>query len=110
MSDEELAGRFQAIDKRFDKMEKRFDEAIQFAAQEFEAVRSQIRCIDRRLGFICDVAGAVLKHNDAMLGEMAEIRRRQVDQQRQINDLDRRVQRLEGSAPTINLTLRPFGF
>ena len=85
----------QELDARFKALEDRFDHLIKFMVGEFEAVRRELGALERRVGFLGEVTSALVKQDVTRETEMGQIRGAQAGQQRAIEDLDRRLRRLE---------------
>jgi hypothetical protein len=75
---------------------------VQFMTREFEAVgkkfegvHSDLAAIERRVGFLGEVTSALVRQNGTIEAEFGQLRGAQAGQQRAIDELTRRVQRLE---------------
>ena len=107
---DQFEARLQALEDRLGgRMRDLEDRLVQFmarefgnVAREFEAVRREITALERRVGFLGEVTagiqsqmGALVKQNSTIESELGQIRGTQAGQQQAIEDLHRRVQRLE---------------
>jgi hypothetical protein len=98
MADEQN-GRLKGIENRLDSLEgwaKAFeDRLLQFLAREFESVRQGHDRLVRQVGFLHEVTAALVKNSQANDRDSQETKVIQAGQQRAIDELFRRVQRLE---------------
>ena len=108
--DDRFEARFQAMDARFEArfqaMDDRFEHLLKFMAHEFDKVREEFRneigALTRRVDYlgtavhgIQAMLSGLTRNNEDSEAEMARIRGAQVGQQRAIEDLDRRLRRIE---------------
>lgn len=94
MTDQELEERFHGLEDRLVKFMAQEFEGVR---REFEVVRGDLAAIERRVGFLGEVTSALVRQNGTIEAELGQMRGAQAGQQRAIEDLIRRVQRLEES-------------
>ena len=99
MTDQELEARFHALEDRFDRLVSFLGREFEAARQQLDNTREELRrelgAVERRVGHLGELAAALVRYDGTAEVEMKQIRGTQAGQQRFIEEMDRRLRRLE---------------